>query len=76
MYLTEKKTIRIYHTHIEIFPYEKGENEKIERMLSIWVDAEFHYDTMGYFINDRILYEPREDLVYQYLKKNSEVRHS
>lgn len=59
MYLTEKKTIRVYHTHIEIFPYEKGENEKIERMLSIWVDAEFHYDPMGYFINNRILYVPR-----------------
>lgn len=55
----DKKSIRVFHTHIEVFPYEKGENERIERMLSIWIDAEYRFDPMGYFIHNRILYLPR-----------------
>lgn len=58
MYSNSKK-IRIYHTHIEISPYELGENIRIERMLSVWVDPEFRFDSIGYYINDNVLYIPR-----------------
>ena len=54
-----EKNIRVYHTHIEIYPYFEGENERLERYLSIWIDAEFRYDPMGYFIHNNILYVPR-----------------
>lgn len=59
MYLKEEKVIRVCHTHIEISPYTKGENERIERMLSVWLDAEFRFDPMGYFIDNDTLYVPR-----------------
>lgn len=55
----EPKKIRIFHTHIEISPYKLGENEQIERMLSIWIDAEYRFDPVGYYVKDNVLYIPR-----------------
>ena len=51
--------IRVYHTHIEIFPYTEGENIRVEKYLSAWIDAEYRYDPMGYCILNDILYVPR-----------------
>lgn len=53
------KQIRIYHSHIEISPYKLGESERIERMLSIWIDAEYRYDPIAYYILNDTLYVPR-----------------
>lgn len=60
-YYHNEKMIRVYHTHITISPYELGENERLERYLSIWIDAEFKYDDIGYFYDgkNKILYVPR-----------------
>lgn len=55
----EEKKIRVFHTHIEVSPYEQGENEAIERQLSVWVDAEYRYDPIGYYIHNSTLYIPR-----------------
>lgn len=63
-YYPEEKKIRIYHTHIEVSPYELGENERIERQLSVWVDAEYRYDPIGYYVEDNVLYLPRGMNVY------------
>lgn len=63
-----EKNIRIYHTHIEVFPYMQGENEKLERMLSIWIDAEFKFDPIGYVVYNDTLYVPRGFDVH-YLEK-------
>ena len=55
----DPKTIKIFHTHIEVSPYEKGENEKVERMSSVWDDATHSYYPMGYFIYENTLILPR-----------------
>jgi superfamily II DNA or RNA helicase len=68
-YQKEEKKIRVYHTHIEISPYTFGENEKLERQLSIWVDAEYRYDPYGYYIENDVLYIPRGYNTY-FLEKN------
>jgi superfamily II DNA or RNA helicase len=57
-YLEEKK-IRVYHTHIEVSPYTLGENESIERKLSLWIDAEYRFDPIAYYVENAILYIPR-----------------
>lgn len=57
--MKERKNIRIYHTHIEVYPYILGECERIEKMLSVWVDAEYRYEPIAYFIKDNVLYLPR-----------------
>lgn len=60
-YYKNEKSIRVYHTHITISPYKLGENERLEHLLSIWIDAEFRYDPLGYYWdpNEYILYVPR-----------------
>lgn len=60
-YAKNDKVIKVYHSHITISPYKLGENERLERMLSIWIDAEYRFDPIGYYIdeNTHILYVPR-----------------
>ena len=57
--MAEEKHIRIFHTHIEISPYQLGECETIEKQMSIWVEAEFRYEPMAYFVYNDTLYLPR-----------------
>lgn len=40
--------INVYHTHIEISDYIIGENETLEKMLSVWDDTSFRYKPIGY----------------------------
>lgn len=60
----EEKKIRVYHSHIEIFPYTLGENKILEKQLSIWIDAEYRYDPVGYYVMDDTLYVPRGYNIY------------
>lgn len=53
------KQIKIYHTHTEISPYELGENEHLEKILSIYLEKRHKYDPIGYCVKDGILYVPR-----------------
>ena len=48
--MAEEKQIRIYHTHIEVYPYQLGECETIEKQMSVWVEAEFRYEPISYFV--------------------------
>ena len=57
--MAEEKQIRIYHTHIEVYPYQLGECETIEKQMSVWVEAEFRYEPLSYFVHDDTLYLPR-----------------
>lgn len=58
------KDIKIFHTHIEVSPYYSGENEKIEKMQSIWIENEYRYEPIGYYIENDTLYLPRGFNIY------------
>lgn len=51
--------IRVFHSHIEVYPYEKGDCEQLERMLSKWDAPTFTRIPIGYHIENNILYLPR-----------------
>lgn len=53
------KFIKVYHSHIEVYPYMEGECPQIEKMYSKWDDVCHQYIRIGYFILDNILYLPR-----------------
>ena len=53
------KYIKVYRSHIEVYPYMAGENLQIEKMYSKWDDVTHQYIRIGYFILDNILYLPR-----------------
>ena len=55
----EQKLIRVFHSHIEVYPYLKGEEERLERNMSVWIDAEFRFEPKGYYISNNVLYLPR-----------------
>ena len=52
-------SIRIYSTHIEVFPYMKNDSPKVEKMFSKWDDVTHQYIPIGYYIENNILYLPR-----------------
>ena len=55
----DNKTIRIFHSHIEISPYKKGENKYIERYLSV-INYKTHIVGIKcYYIEGDTLYVPR-----------------
>ena len=54
--------VRIFHSHIEVYPYEKGECPTIEKMLSKYIkmnNGYGKYEPMAYYIENNILYLPR-----------------
>lgn len=53
------RTIKVFHTHIEIFPYEKGDFRKLEERLSVWDDQYYCFEPVAYYIEDGTLYVPR-----------------
>lgn len=53
------KTIHVYHTHIEIYPYKEGECEWLERQLSVWIKQTFTRNKIAYAIYGNKLYIPR-----------------
>ena len=58
-YFDNKKSIRVYHTHIEVSPYKKGEVFSIEKNFSTWNNIAHRYDSGVYVIGDDTLYLPR-----------------
>ena len=51
--------IRVYSTHIKVFPYHLGDCVRLEKMLSKY-DGVYHtYVPLGYYIDHDILYLPR-----------------
>ena len=51
--------IRVFHSHIEVYPYEKGDCEALERMMSKWDPTIYSRIPIGYYIQNNILYLPR-----------------
>lgn len=56
--------IRIFHTHIEVYPYKKGDCPQLERMLSKKVTVtirpyRYRYEQFAFYIQNDILYIPR-----------------
>ena len=51
--------VRVFHTHIEVYPYTKGDCPEIEYMLSKYDNTRHTRIPMGYYIEDDILYLPR-----------------
>lgn len=51
--------IRVFHTHIEVYPYEAGQVPQIERMMSKYDPTTHKVIPIGYFIQNDILYLPR-----------------
>lgn len=57
--------MRIFYTHIEIFPYHIGDCPKLEKMLSTYDRVYHSYNNIGFYWNDNILYLPRQmDISY------------
>ena len=52
-------TIRVYSTHIKIFPYRLGDCIRIERILSKYDRVRFIMVPIGYYIDNNTLYLPR-----------------
>ena len=64
-----KRLISVYHTHIEIYPYELGDFRRIETFYSEF-DIVFHkYNPIAYYYEDNTLYLPRGTSL-TYLQKN------
>lgn len=53
------KIIRVYQSHIEVYPYEKGESERLEKSLSKFDRVYHRWDQIGYYIDNYILYLPK-----------------
>lgn len=54
-----KRKITAYHTHIEVYPYERGENKSIEDFYSVY-DQVYHKMTpIAYCVYEDTLYLPR-----------------
>lgn len=58
--------IRVKHTSIIVPNYELGQNEKIERMLSVWNESYFRFENIGFHYNE----EKRELLLPRGLDLN------
>ena len=52
-------SIRIYQTHIEVYPYSKGDSERLEKSLSIYNKAYYRWDAIAYYIANNTLYLPK-----------------
>ena len=57
--IDKKYSIKIYSTHIEVFPYTKNDSPKVEKMFSKWDDVTHQYIPIGYYIENHVLYLPR-----------------
>lgn len=51
--------IRVYHTHIEVFPYSLGDCPQIEWSLSKKDPVTKQRETVAFFVEDHTLYIPR-----------------
>ena len=57
-----EKRIDVFHTHIEVSPYTKGEYFELEKALSRWEQKTKKfgkYEPVAYFINNETLYLPK-----------------
>ena len=75
-YWKNEKQIVAHHSHTTITPYKLGENKKFENRLSVYIEAEYRFDNIGYFYDkaNLTLYIPRGiDLIFLQKEFNCEV---
>ena len=53
------KEVRIFHSHIEVTPYEKGDCPQIEKLMSKYDIVTHKSIPIAYYIEDNTLYLPR-----------------
>ena len=53
------RQINAYNTHIEVYPYEAGENKMIENFYSVYDPIFYKMNPVAYYIDDNTLYLPR-----------------
>lgn len=53
------RQINAYNTHIEIYPYEAGENKMIENFYSVFDPIFYKMNPIAYYIENNTLYLPR-----------------
>ena len=53
------RQIVAYNTHIEVFPYEAGENKMIENFYSVYDPIFYKMNPVAYYIENNTLYLPR-----------------
>ena len=51
--------IRIYQTHIEVYPYSLGDSERLEKSLSKYDPIYHKWDPISYYVLGNTLYLPR-----------------
>lgn len=56
--------IRVFHSHIEVYPYNEGDCPQIEKMLSKYIRVGNNnnygkYEPMAFYVENNILYLPR-----------------
>ena len=54
-----KRAIYVYNTHIEVFPYERGENKSIEDFYSVYDPLFYKMNPVAYYVENNTLYLPR-----------------
>lgn len=59
-----RRQIFAYHTHIEVFPYERGENRAIEESYSVFDPVFYKMTPIAYTVIDNRLYLPRGTNLY------------
>ena len=52
-------SIRVYQTHIEIYPYCKGDSERLEKSLSKFNKVYHRWEPVSYYWEDNVLFIPR-----------------
>lgn len=53
------KSIKVFHTHIEVYPYDQGEDIQLERTLSSYDRRTGLYTPLAFYILHDTLYLPR-----------------
>lgn len=57
--MIETPSIRVYRTHIEVYPYKEGQCPSIEKLLSRWDYICHKYVRIAYHIENDTLYIPK-----------------
>ena len=68
--------IRVFHTHIEVYPYHIGDNFNFEKSLSKWVEKTSKYgcyEPVGFYVENDILYLPRGINLSQCINYNDTI---
>ena len=54
-----EKSIRVYQTHIEVYPYSNGDSERLEKSLSKFDKVKHKWIPVAYTVSDNTLYLPK-----------------